>query len=86
MSKNIQISHDLFMDLCRFHLLEDMEPAEAIQKGLESKLEALMKHELYSKYKNPNLSEAERQEARKRYLDEIGMKDSFRWNSLKPPT
>lgn len=86
MSKNIQIPQELFINLCRYFLLQDTEPSEAIIKGLESKLEAIMRHELYTSYKDTKLSPEERQEARKRYLDSVGMHDSFRWKTLEPPT
>lgn len=91
MSKNIQIPEDLFYDLCRFHLLdqepEDLEDiAQAIQDGLRAKLEAMQRRALYSAYKDTKASPEARQEARKAYLDMVGMLPGYRWNSLDPPT
>ena len=76
--KNVQISQELFFDLVRFHLLETEELLPEIQKGLEAKLEAMAKRELYTKYKTA-LTEEEREQARKEYLDKVGIHRDFRW-------
>ena len=49
-----------------------------IQKGLEQKYEAMMRRELYTKSKTAE-TEAEREEARKAYLDKVGIHRDFRW-------
>lgn len=92
--KNVQIPEELFVNLCRYHLLgtdameewEETELLQSIEKGLQNKLDSLLRHELYSKYKNTTLTEKERQEARKAYLDSVGMREGYRWSSLEPPT
>ena len=76
--KNVQISQELFLDLVRFHLLEMEELSLEIQKGLEAKLEAMVKRELYTKYKTAP-TEEEREQARKEYLDKVGIHRDFRW-------
>ena len=76
--KNVQISQELFFDLVRFHLLEMEELSPEIQKGLEAKLEAMVKRELYTKYKTAP-TEEEREQARKEYLDKVGIHRDFRW-------
>ena len=76
--KNVQISQELFLDLVRFHLLEMEELSPEIQKGLEAKLEAMVKRELYTKYKTAP-TEEEREQARKEYLDKVGIQKDFRW-------
>ena len=76
--KNVQISQELFFDLVRFHLLEREELSIEIQKGLEAKLEAMVKRELYTKYKTAP-TEEEREQARKEYLDKVGIHKNFRW-------
>ena len=76
--KNVQISQELFFDLVRFHLLEMNEFSPAIKKGLEAKLEAMVKRELYTKYKTAP-TEEERELARKEYLDKVGIHRDFRW-------
>lgn len=76
--KNVQISQELFFDLVRFHLLEMEEFSPEIKKGLEAKLEAMVKRELYIKYKTAP-TEEEREQARKEYLDKVGIHRDFRW-------
>ena len=49
--KNIQIPYELFVSLLRYHLLEDDNCLNEIRQGLEQKLDSLVRHELYAKYK-----------------------------------
>ena len=76
--KNVQISEELFCALVTYHLLgvENVKPK--IEKGLEDKMDALIKRELYTKYKTAP-SEEEKEKARKKYMDKRGISDSFRW-------
>ena len=76
--KNVQIPYDLFMLLLRYHLVEDGSCADKIRRGLEKKLDSMVRHELYAKYKTAP-TEEEREKARKEYLDKRGVPDSFRW-------
>ena len=46
--------------------------------GLEEKLDALVRHELYTKYKTAP-SEEEQEKARQEYLDKRGVTASYRW-------
>ena len=45
---------------------------------LEEKLEAMVRRDLYTKYK-PAPTEEEREKARQEYLEKVGMHRSFRW-------
>lgn len=76
--KTVQIPYKLFVALLRYHLLEDDCCAEKIHQGLEQKLDSLVRHELYKKYKAAP-TQAEREKARQEYLDRRGVPDSFRW-------
>ena len=76
--KNVQISYVLFMALLRYHLVEDGSCVDEIRRGLEKKLDSMVRHELYAKYKTAP-TEEEREKARKEYLDKRGVPDSFRW-------
>lgn len=76
--KNVQISEYLFFLLLKYHLANIDEVLPEIQKGLEKKLEMLVRRDLYTKYKTAT-TESEREEARKAYLDKIGMNQNFRW-------
>ena len=49
--KSVQIPYDLFVALVEYHLAYDDDYAEEIHQGLEQKLDALVRHELYAKYK-----------------------------------
>lgn len=76
--KNIQISEDLFFLLVKYHLADINEVLPEIKKALENKLEMVVRREMYTKYKTAT-TESEREEARKAYLDKIGMHQNFRW-------
>ena len=56
--------------------IDDVLPE--IKKGLEEKLEAMVRRELYTKYKTAP-TEEEREKARQEYLEKVGMHRSFRW-------
>ena len=71
--KNIQISEELFFALLKYHLVET-----EIKKGLEDKLEAMVRRDLYTKYKTAP-TEEEREKARQEYLEKVGMHRDFRW-------
>ena len=76
--KNIQISEELFFALLRYHLVEIDDVLPEIKKGLEDKLEAMVRRELYTKYKTAP-TEEEREKARQEYLKKVGMYRSFCW-------
>ena len=77
--KQIQIPQNLFLQLVRFHLINENETdRKAIEKGLETKIDNMVKHELYTKYKTSD-TEADRESARQEYLEKIGMHPDFRW-------
>lgn len=61
--KNVQIPYDLFVALVEYHLGYDDEYEDEIRQGLEQKLDALVRHELYAKYKTAPSPE-EREQAR----------------------
>ena len=76
----IQLDESLFADLCRYHLadLTDDEIAARIRSGLQEKLDAVARRRLYTDSKTAPTA-AEREAARQRYLDEVGITKSFRW-------
>ena len=76
--KNVQISEELFVALLKYHLVEMDDVLPEIKKGLEEKLEAMVKRDLYTKYKTAPTDE-EREKARQEYLEKVGMHRSFRW-------
>lgn len=77
--KQSQIPTTILYSLFRYFLIERTEEDEKlITKALEDKLEAMVKHDLYTKSKVAE-TEEEREKARQEYLDRIGMRESFRW-------
>lgn len=76
--KNVQISFELFHALVMYHLVENPDYIEVIEKGLQDKMDALIRRELYSKSKTAECKE-EREKARIEYLDKRGVPESFRW-------
>lgn len=78
MRKKVQIPYDLFLSLLRYHLMMEDDYEDEIKWGLEQKLDALVRHELYAKYKTAP-TEEEREKARLEYLDQRGVPESFRW-------
>ena len=76
--KNVQIPYDLFMELLHYHLVQEDDYEEDIRRGLEEKLDAMVRHELYVKYKTAT-TEEEREQARLEYLNRRGVPESFRW-------
>ena len=76
--KNVQISQELFMQLLRFHLIEDTSCELEIKQELEQKLDKMVMRDLYRKFKTAP-TEEEWEQARKEYLDRRGVPESFRW-------
>ena len=81
--KQVQITEKLLLEICQYFLLDQRtaELEKAIVKGLEDKIDRVVEHELYSKSMNTSLPEAEREAARKEYLDKKGISESFRWSA-----
>lgn len=77
--KQVQIPYETLFSLFRYFLIEPNEKDhKAIENALNAKLEAMIRHDLYTKYKTAP-TEEEKEKARQEYLDRIGMLDSFRW-------
>ena len=76
--KNVQISQELFVALLHYHMIGENEYEEIIEQGLEQKLDAMLRHELYAQYKTAP-TEEQREQARQEYLDRRGVPESFRW-------
>ena len=76
MMKNVQISQELFVALLHYHLSGENEYEEVIEQGLEQKLDAMLRHELYAQYKTAP-TEEQREQARQEYLDRRGVPEVF---------
>lgn len=82
MQNIVKIPKDLLYDLFRYFLLDETDEytENAIIDALNAKLDALLKHELYTTYKTAETPD-ERERARQAYLDKVGMRESFRWSA-----
>lgn len=80
MSKNIQIPLETFLRLYKVICLDlcTEDDLKTIKSDLEAKFEAIMRRETYSTYKTAQ-TDAEREKARKKYLDAVGVPEDFRW-------
>lgn len=74
----MHISEELFFALLKYHLVEMDDVLPEIKEGWEEKLEAMVRRDLYTKYKTAP-TEEKREKARQVYLEKVGMHRSFRW-------
>lgn len=80
MRKHVQITFELFIYLVQYFVL-DMASDELfskIAKALDGKVDAIIMHDLYSKYKTAP-TEEEKEKARQEYLEKRGISESYRW-------
>lgn len=91
MSKQVQIDYDFFKKLCAFFCDEDAPTgieADEIRKELSDKIDKIIARDLYTKYKRSPTG-AEREAARKAYLNHQGIPQAFRsdteYHEPKPP-
>ena len=76
--KYVRIAEDLFCDLFLYHVIGSEEPGQRIKSELEKKMDAMLRHDYYTKYKTAP-DETARKEARRKYLDSVGIPQDFRW-------
>lgn len=77
--KNVQISGDLFIDICSYFLDDDSPrdlQADNIRKQILDKLDKLIARELFTEYKRTPTGE-EREKARRAYLERVGVSSDF---------
>ena len=82
----LQISEALFVKMIKYFYSEEIgfdneeifDLEREIKKELQRKLDRITMRSYYTKYKIAE-TEQEREEARKKYLDEKGVPESFRW-------
>lgn len=78
MSKQVQIPMELFLDICLYFKehWSDSYQTEDIKRQLDDKLDKMISHLLFSKYKRAATPE-EREQARREYLEHRGTLPSF---------
>lgn len=91
MNKQVQIDFDLFKKLCVFFGSDDAPTgieADEIRNALSDKIDKIVARDLYTRYKRTPTG-AEREQARKEYLDFKGVPQAFRsdteYHEPKPP-
>ena len=85
MTRNIQIPSDLFFDICDYFFNEqDENLADDIRGQLDTKIDKLVNHELFSRYKTAPTG-VERERARQEYLDRRGVPGNFRTDEEQEP-
>lgn len=85
MTKNVQIPTDLFFDICDYFFKEQEDSlADDIRAELNLKIDKLVNHELFSKYKTAPTG-AEREKARQEYLNRRGVQSGFRTDREQEP-
>jgi hypothetical protein len=79
--KSVQIPEKLFAEIGMYFLLDRREESleNAIKAGLNEKIEATVRHELYTRYKTAATPE-QQEAARRDYLDRVGISTDFRWD------
>lgn len=80
MTKEIKIPLETFLKLYKI-ICTDLATENDLQTTkiyLETKFDALMRHELYTQYKTAP-TDKERKAARQKYLDMVGIPENFRW-------
>ena len=83
--KQVQIPQELLVKLIRYFFCDELELDEdlaelerEIKSDIRKKLDKISMRSYYTAYKTAT-TEQEREEARKKYLDERGVPESFRW-------
>ena len=81
---HVKIDYELFVELVYYHLLDNRSPSldKDIQKRLNAKIDAMTRHEIYTESKTAE-DPVIREKARQKYLDHVGMRESFRWSNKK---
>lgn len=86
MAKSIQITTDLFFDICDYFFKQaDDISADEIRYQLNQKIDKLINHDLFSRYKTAPTG-AEREKARQEYLERRGIPRSFRTDIEQDPS
>lgn len=80
-SRMVQISEELFLDLCRVVIggIDSPATVDRAVRGLREKLDRMVARELYTTMHDTTKRPQEREEARQAYLDSRGIHPSFRW-------
>ncbi|MBR4249779.1 MAG: complexin-2 [Verrucomicrobia bacterium] len=81
--KSIQIDYSFYLDLISYAFMhgDPHDPCfSRIEAAFRRKIEAMERHELYTLYKS-GASQEIRDKAREEYLEAIGLREAFHWNT-----
>ena len=81
--EKIQIDFNFFIDLYIYayrHADPDDLQYQRIENAFMGKIDSMMRREMYTMYKT-GATEEDRRKAREKYLDSIGLLESFRWDA-----
>lgn len=84
--KKIQIDEKLFVQMVKYFYSDELgfddcelnELYNDIKNGIDKKMDAISRRSYYTEYKTADTDVA-RERARQKYLDEVGMREDFRW-------
>lgn len=84
--KKIQITQELFVKMLKYFYGDEFELGDnelfelyrEIKSGIDKKLDAISRRSYYTEYKTADTDE-EKEQARQRYLDAVGMHKDFRY-------
>lgn len=77
-NENVKLPYELLWALIQYHLIGNEDVEVEIKRGLEDKMEAMVKRQLYTNSKTAP-TEEQKEKARQEYLDRKGVADEFRW-------
>ena len=83
MNKQVQIPTALFLKLCEYLETAEDERGTSLHQELSSKLDKIVSHEYFSKYKK-SIAPEDREKYRKMYLDTKGIPKYFRSETETP--
>lgn len=77
---SVMISDELFKDLIAFHICDitDFDREQRIKSALQQKVDSMSRRADYTAYKTAQSPE-DRERARQRYLDSVGIPEAYRW-------
>lgn len=76
--RNIQISEELFVNLCKYHLFGHIEVHDKIVRGLNDKMDRINKRAIYTESKT-NPDKNAREIARKQYVELAEIPEDFQY-------
>lgn len=74
----VKIPEELFTKLVLYFLVGNTELHDEIKKAIGDKYNKIVNHQTYTQYKTAP-TEAQREEARQKYINQVEIPRDFRW-------